>query len=141
MSDLSEKVRTAFYAKTNVSALVDPSSTAKLYGIYEGNAIAGIPTDRAYGVFNRQAISPVVYAMGQNRKSESDYWQLRVYANAQSVAESLLNLWVSTLGTTLTISGGTVERVWRERDLPPTDQQLTDRYIFGRGALIGIASK
>jgi hypothetical protein len=121
---------------------VDVANAAKLYGIYEGKAEAKIPVDRAYGIYNRQAPSPVTYAFNESRKLEKDYWQLRVYANAQSTAEAFLNLWVSTLGTTLTLAGGSVaERVIRFSDLPPTDQQLTDRYIFGRGALIEIASK
>ena len=144
MSDLSEKVRTAFYTKTNVSALVDANNAAKLYGIYEGKAISDIPVvsgvQRAYGVFNIQAYEPIVYAFNDTQVLETFYYQLRVYAASQSLAESLVNLWVSTLGTSLTITGGTVERLWSVSGLPPTDRQQTDRYVWGRAALIGIAA-
>ena len=64
MSDISVKVKAALYVKTNVSALVDVSDAAKLYGIYEGKAVSNIPVDRAYGVFNSQAPAPVVYTLG-----------------------------------------------------------------------------
>lgn len=140
MSTISEKVRAALYTKTNVSALVDTANAAKLYGIYEGKA-QPVPVDRAYGIFNQQGHVPVVYTLGGTLADETVFWQLRVYANAQSVAESLLNLWVSTLGDSLTLTGNTVTWCKRENDLPPTDQQLIDRYVFGRGALIRISSE
>lgn len=140
MSLISEKVRAALFAKTNVSALVDTADAAKLYGIYEGKAPSNIPADRAFGVFNRQASAPVVYTLS-SLADETDFWQLRVYANAQSVAEGLLNTWVSTLGESLTISGNTVTWCKRVNDLPATDQQQSDRYVYGRGALIRISAE
>lgn len=141
MSLISEKVRPALYVKTNVSALVDTSNTAKLYGIYEGKVQQKVPVDRAYGVFNRQAMSPVLYTLSGAIADETDFWQLRVYAVAAITAETLLNLWVSTLGESLTLSGNTVTWCRRENDLPPTDRQLSDRYVFGRGALIRISAE
>lgn len=141
MSIISIKVATAIYAKTNVTAVVDPANTTKLYGIYEGKAISGIPTGRAYGIFNRQASEPVQYAFNVTQILESDLWQFRVYAESQSVAESLLNTWITTLGTSLTIAGNEVVWCAKSNDLPPLDQQLNDRYIFGRGTLVKIASE
>ena len=136
MSVISEKVRAAIYTKTNVSAVV---GSGKLSGIYEGKAPAGAALP--YGVFNRQASAPVQYTFGGTIADETDFWQFRVYAEAQSTAESLLNAWVSTLGGSLTLTGNTVTWCKREQDLPATDQQQSDRYVFGRGALIRISSE
>ncbi len=136
MSAISEKVRGAIFTKTNVSAVV---GSGKLTAIYadKAPATAVLP----YGVFNRQAAENILYAMNETPVSERDYWQFRVYSEAQKTAEDLLVVWVNTLGITLTISGNTVERCVKRGDLPNTDQQQIDRYVFGRGALIEIASK
>jgi hypothetical protein len=131
MSIISEKVRTAIFSKTNVSAVV---GSGKLSAIYEGKALAGAIFP--YGIFNRQASEPVVYAFNVTQILEGDFWQFRVYAESQSVAETLLNTWITTLGTSLTLTGNTVGWCARVNDLPPTDQQLNDRFIYGRGALV-----
>ena len=136
MSAISEKVRTAIYTKTNVSAVV---GSGKLSAIYADKAPSNAVLP--YGVFNRQASAPVSYTFSGAIAEESDFWQLRVYSEAQSTAASLLNTWVSTLGDTLTLSGNTVMWCRRTNDLPNNDQQQTDRYVYGRGALIRIASK
>ena len=136
MSAISEKVRAALFTKTNVSAVV---GSGKLTAIYADKAPASAVYP--YGVFNRQASSPVTYSMGQTLLLEDDLWQLRVFSEAQKTSEDLLVAWYGTLGTTLTLSGNTVVWCARENDLPPVDQQLNDRWIYGRGALIRIASE
>jgi hypothetical protein len=135
VSAISEKVRTAIYTKTNVSAVV---GSGKLSAIYADKAPANAVLP--YGVYNRQASFPITYAFGPTAVLEDDLWQFRVYADAQKTAEDLLIVWVNTLGNDLTLSGSTVRWLARVNDLPPTDQQQSDRYIFGRGTLIRIAA-
>jgi hypothetical protein len=135
MSSISEKVRAALYTKTNVSAVV---GGGKLSGIYADKAPANATLP--YGVFNRQASEPIQYTFGPTAVLESDLWQLRVYSESQKTAEDLLVAWVNTLGNTLTLSGNTVQWLAKVNDLPPNDQQQSDRYIYGRGALIRIVA-
>ena len=124
---------TAFYTKTNVSAVV---GTGKLSGIFEGRAPSG--QDLPYGTFNLQAAEKIQYAFSQTRIIEVLYVQLRVYSEHKD-AESLLATWVSTLGNALTVSGFTVEWIAEDGRLPPTDQIVSDRYVYGRGTLIKVA--
>lgn len=135
MSAISEKVRGAIYTKTGVGAVV---GSGKLTAIYadKAPATATLP----YGVFNRQASAPIVYAYGPTAVLEDDFWQFRVYSESQKTAEDLLVVWVNTLGNDLTLSGATVRWLAKVNDLPNTDQQQTDRYVFGRGTLIRIAA-
>jgi hypothetical protein len=135
VSSISEKCRAAIYTKTNVGAVV---GSGKLSAIYADKAPSNVVLP--YGVFNRQASSPITYAFGYTQVLEDDLWQLRVYSESQKTAEDLLVVWVNTLGNSLTISGNTVEWIAKVQDLPNTDQQQSDRYIYGRGALIRIAS-
>ena len=123
---------TAFYTKTNVSAVV---GSGKLSGIFEGKA----PVGQAYpfGVFNLQAAEPVVYAFQVNPLLEVFYLQMRVYSEHKD-AESLLDTWIATLGTSLTVSGYTVEWLAKQNRLPPIDQLIDGRYIYGRGSLITV---
>ena len=139
MSSISEKVRAAVYVKTNVSAVVGAN---KYTAIYADKAPPGAVFP--YGVFNRQGSEPIEYAFTLTQILESDLWQFRSYADSQSVAAALLTAWISTLGNTLTLVTSGNERVaWMARvnDLPPNDQQLNDRYIYGRGALVRIATE
>lgn len=144
MSAISEKVRKALFSKTNVSAVVGSGKLTAIYGD-KAPENATLP----YGVFNRQASEPITYAFNVTQKLESDLWQLRVYADEdssttkepQELAEDLLAVWVSTLGTSLTISGNTVVWCARVNDLPNNDQQQNNRFIYGRGTLIRIATQ
>jgi hypothetical protein len=135
MSAISEKVRAALFTKTNVSAVV---GSGKLTAIYADKAPASAVLP--YGVFNRQASAPITYAFGPTAVLEDDFWQLRVYSESQKTAEDLLVVWVNTLGNDLTLSGATVRWLAKVNDLPNTDQQQADRYVYGRGTLIRIAA-
>ena len=133
--------KTALYTKTNVSGLVDVNNSAKLYGIYEGKATVAIPVGRAYGIFNFQGAEEVVYGFNATQLAEPFYIQLRVYSENALAADNLVDTWVSTLGTSLTVTGFTIGWLQRQNDLPPTDQQLDNRYIFGRGRLIKVIAE
>ena len=129
---------TAFYSKTNVSAVVDTADATKLYGIYDGKAISGIPVGRMWGIYNLQGAEKLQYAFNSTRILEVLYIQLRVYAENAKNAENLLATWISTLGNTLTVTGFTVEWIAEDNRLPPIDQLISDRYVFGRGTLIKV---
>lgn len=144
MSAISEKVRKAIFAKTNVGAVV---GSGKLSAIYADKApeSAVLP----YGVFNRQGSEPVQYAFNVTQILESDLWQFRVYADEdssttkepQELAEDLLAVWISTLGITLTLTGNTVVWCARSVDLVNNDQQQADRFVYGRGTLVNIKAE
>lgn len=144
MSAISEKVRKAIFAKTNVGAVVGAS---KLTAIYSDKAHEGATFP--YGVFNRQGSEPVEYAFNTTQILESDLWQFRVYADEdssttkepQELAEDLLAVWISTLGNSLTLTGNTVVWCARDNDLPNTDTQQANRWVYGRGALVRIAAE
>jgi hypothetical protein len=124
---------TAFYSKTNVSGVV---GSGKLSGIYEGRAPQGTP--HPFGVFNLQGAEPNQYAFNVTPVLEVFYLQMRVYAENAKSAEDLLDTWIATLGNTLTVTGYTVEWMAKQNRLPPIDQLIDGRYIFGRGQLIAV---
>jgi hypothetical protein len=129
-------VAAAIYTKTNVSGVV---GTGKLSGIYEGKAPQG--TAYPYGVFNLQGASPVQYAFNVTPVLQEAFIQFRVYAESQEAAHTLLDAWIATLGNTLTVTGFTTEWLAVQNDLPPTDQLITGRYIYGRGTLVRIETE
>lgn len=141
MSAISEKVRKALFAKSNVSDVV---GTGKLTGIHEGKAPAKAALP--YGLFQRQAPGPVEYTFGVTQVLEDDLWLIKVLADdlssktkePQEFAEDMVTTWLETLGNTLTLAGNTV--VWMERygDMPPLEELKNDRYIYHRGALLRI---
>jgi hypothetical protein len=127
---------TAFYTKTNVSAVV---GSGKLTGIFEGKAPQG--TNYPFGVWNFQGGEPVLYGFNTTQLAEGFYLQMRVYAKNQAQAHTLLATWISTLGNSLTVTGFTIGWLARHSDLPPIDQLVADEYIFGRGALIAVKAE
>ena len=144
MSALSEQVRKAIFAKINVAGVV---GSGKATAVYESKAPSD--ADFPYVVFNRQASELNEYTFTFAQTIESDLWQFRAYADEdssttkepQQIAEEILILVTNTLGTTLTLSGNTVMWCAKLSDLPPVDQQLNDRYVYGRGMLYRIASE
>jgi hypothetical protein len=124
---------TAFYTKTNVSGVV---GSGKLSGIYEGKAPSG--TNYPFGIFNLQGAAPIEYAFNATPVLERWYLQMRVYAENALSAENLLDTWIATLGNTLTVTGFTVEWLAKRNRLAPTDQMVSDRYVYGRGQLIEV---
>lgn len=141
MSVASEKVRKAIFAKSNVSAVV---GSGKLTAVYESKA----PADAVfpYGIFSRQAPGEVNYTFGTTNVLESDLWLFKVAADEgssttkepQELAEDLLNVWESTLGTELTLSGNEVTWMARFADMPPIEQQQNDRWAYLRGFLMRV---
>jgi hypothetical protein len=140
MSAVSEKVRKALYAKSNVSAVV---GSGKLTAIYDSKA----PEDATlpYGIFQRQAPGTPTYGFGTTaaptKHLESDLWLFKVLADEdssttkepQEFAEDMAETWKTTLGNTLTLSGNTVRWMVWFADMPQLEEQQGDRYIYHRG--------
>lgn len=148
MSAISEKVRLALFAKSNVSTLVDPEDSQKLTAIYHNKARANglFP----YGVIQRQAPGPVDYSFGTTGPTqvmEGDLWTLKVLVDsemtdgdisAEALAEQLSNAWCTLLGHTLILTGNTVAWMARFADMPPFEEKQGDRFILHRGFLLRI---
>lgn len=147
MSAISEKVRKAIFAKANVSAVV---GSGKLTAIYESKA----PEDATlpYGIFQRQGPGPVTYGFGTSTAPtthlENDLWLFKVLADEdssttkepQEFASDMADTWKSTLGNTLTLTGATVRWMAWFADMPPYEEQVTDRQVYHRGFLMRIAA-
>lgn len=145
MSATSEKVRKAIFLKSNVSALV---GSGKLAGIFESKAPK--TADRPYGIFQRQAPAAVDHTFGPTVFAESDLWLFKVIADAdssttkepQEFAEDMLAIWLTTLGTTLTLTGSTVVWMARFADMPPYEELVEgDDYVYHRGFLMRITTE
>lgn len=141
MSAISEKVRKAIFTKSNVPALV---GAGKLTAVHNAKA----PEDAVFpfGIFTNQAPSPVEYTFSTRIALESGLWLFKVVTDEnasttkepQEQAEELLTLWETTLGDTLTLDGNSVAWMARFADMPPFEEQRSDRYIFHRGFILEI---
>src|SRR5213592_2555575 len=137
MSAISEKVRAALYAKLNVSGV-----TSLATGVYDSLA----PDDAVlpYVIFQRQGPKPIVYGFGSAQPTlelEDDLWLIKAVTDEdsdtakapQKLAEDILAACITALGTSATISGGTISAYYRFSDIPGYQEQLGDRQIFHRG--------
>ena len=141
MSVLSEKVRTALYAKLNVSGV----TTLAPGGVHHMLAPEG--TERPYVVFNRQGSAPVVRAFCNKLIAEDDVWLIKAVTDEdcsttkepQELAFDILNAAETALGDSLTLSGGSetwmVERV---SDIPEFFETVNDRAIFHAGFILRV---
>jgi hypothetical protein len=67
-----------------------------------------------------------------------------VFGFMQSHKKPHIHSWThgsQTLGNTLTVTGFTTEWLAVQNDLPPTDQLIAGRYIYGRGTLVRIETE
>jgi hypothetical protein len=134
VSAISEKVRTALFAKMNVTA-VTSLATGGVHFVQakEGTAIP-------YVVFTRLPVD-VHYALANNLVGERDVWLIKALADkdshslksAPSLAEDILTAIETAIGTTLTLTGNTVRRVRRVREIPNYTEKVTDRIIYHHG--------
>jgi len=124
-------VAAAIFTKTNTTAVV---TSGKLSGIYEGKAPDETPYP--FGIFNLQGAPPITYTMGVTQVLEELLIQFRVYAESPETAHANLDNWIATLGNALTVTGFTTGWLAIQNALPPIDQLIVDRYVYGRGILI-----
>jgi hypothetical protein len=143
MSVFSERVANALFAKANVSGVL-ASGTGLATAVYQDAA----PTTAVlpYVVFNLQASQPLVYTFGPTQAVESDIWNFQAFADTKNgtrspaqVAEKIIQDVISTLGFSLTLTGGgTVTWMAPVNKLPNMRQQQGDRYVYQRGFLLGV---
>jgi hypothetical protein len=136
MSDISEKVRVALYAKMNVVAVV---GSGKASAIYYQNAPE--QATKPYIVFDRVAPGPVTRVVLGGQILEDDLWQIKCVVDEdssttkepQELAQDILSLAETAINETLTISGNTVEFVKRVSDIPGLRELVNGRYIYSEG--------
>jgi hypothetical protein len=139
MSAISEKVRTALYAALNVSGVTSLASGGIHY------KIAPEGTETPYVVFNRFP-AQVHYGLGNNLVGERDEWLIKALTDEDSsttkepseLAEEILTAAETAIGTTLTLTGNTVRRVRRVREMPDYLEPLGDRVIWHHGFFLEV---
>lgn len=143
MSSLSEKVRVALYSKINVSGVTSLATG----GVYHLTAPVGAKLP--YVTFNRQAPAPVTYSFGNTRIAENDLWLIKAVCDEdssttkepQQLNEEILSAIETTVGNSLTLSGGSVTwNVERFADIPEYLETYNDRLIYHNGFLLRIWS-
>lgn len=139
MSAISEKVRTALYAAMNVSNV----TTLATGGIHF--MVAKDQTALPYIVFSRVPAS-VDYAFANNLIGERDLWLIKALTDKessttlspQSLAEDILTAAETAIGTTLTLSGNTVQRCRRVSEIPNFIETVGDRPIYHHGFYLDV---
>lgn len=135
MSDLSEKVRAALYAKMNVVSVV---GTGLATAIYYGKA----PESAAYPFIEFQRVPGIVdYAFRDTRIGERDRWFIRCFADEDSstskapakLNEDILQACATAIGNSLSLSGATAYRVTRIADIPEVIETVNDRQVTMNG--------
>lgn len=135
MSAISEKVRTAIFAKMNVSSVVGINkATAIYYGI--------APVEAVYPfiVFNRVA-GNVDRTFQETLIGERDRWFIKCLSDReasstkspQELNETILGLAETAIGNSLTITFGTVHRCVRVADIPELLENINDRQVWTNG--------
>jgi hypothetical protein len=136
MSAISEKVRVALYNKLNVASVMTAGAT----GVYYHTAPEGAVLP--YIVFSRVAPGAVKRAaFDTNLVLEDDLWQISVFVDEDvstteephKVAGDILTAAEAAIGTDLTISGNTVEAMFRASDIPSMSNLSNGRYIYHEG--------
>lgn len=153
MSAISEKVRVALYSKLNVSGVWSLTGTVStgVAKVFESKA----PEDAAlpYVIFQRQAPGEVVYSFGTaaltpTQQLETDLWLIKAVTDEdsdttkepQKLGEDILAACLTAIGNTLSLSGNTVVWLSRFADMPPFQEQLSDRTIYHRGFLLKVST-
>lgn len=141
MSVISEKVRVGLFGKLNVVGV----TTLATGGVFE--SLAPESTAKPYVIFQRQAATPVTYSFGPTQQLEDDLWLIKAVVDEdsnpakspQGLAEDILAACITALGTSMTLTGNTVEWFARFRDWEGYAEPSGDRVIFHRGFIWRIA--
>jgi len=139
MSAISEKIRTALYAALNVSNV----TTLATGGIHFMTVKDG--TAMPYLVLTRIP-AEVDYALANNLIGERDLWLIKAVVDKDSsttlsppsLAEDILTAAETAIGTTLSISGNTTQRVRRTGEIPNFIEQAGDRAIYHHGFYLDV---
>lgn len=153
MSDLSEKVRSAIYARlaTTMSSQLTYLGVNLTYGgellqygtgeaaaVYYGKA----PNDAEYPFIEFSRIPGVVdYTFQNNRIGERDRWWIKSFTDHEGAGtespvkknEDILAAAETAIGNTLTLSGATAHRVTRVADIPELVELVNGRAVYMDG--------
>ena len=135
MSQISEKVRVALYAKLNVSGVTSLATGGVFYHHAPNN------TSTPYLVFDRVAPGAVSRVVFGSLILEDDLWQLKAIVSEGDsttkepvqLAQEILAATETAHGDTLTLSGNTVEYMKRVSDIPGYKELVNDRWIYHEG--------
>lgn len=153
MSALSEKVRPALFTAMNVTDVL----SLAIGGVHYQVAPTQISTEDGVGnetvsdieypfVVFRRYPADVHYALANNNVGERDEWLIKALVDEDSsadkeppeLAEDILTACETAIGTALTITGGTVSRVRRTREMPDYIEQLNDRQVWHHGFFLEV---
>lgn len=100
------------------------------------------PAPLPYTVYSRIP-ADVVYALGNNLVGERDQWLIKALTEDETqsgpeLAEDILTAIETAIGTTLTLSGNTVRRVRRVREMPNYIEKVSDRVIYHHGFFLDV---
>lgn len=137
MSAISEKVRTALYTKLNVSGVTNLATG----GVHFMIATGSMP----FVVFSRVP-GVVDYAFGDSLIGERDLWLIKAVCDKDSsttlspsqLAEDILTACETAIGTSLTLTGNTTQRVKRLSEIPNYIELSGDRQIFHHGFYLDV---
>ena len=139
MSAISEKIRTALYAKLAVSTVLS-SGTGYATAIYYHHA----PNDATlpYVVYDRVAPGTVKRPVLGGLILEDDIWQIKAITDFATtptgiepvrLGQAILSACETAINETLTVSGNTVEYIKRVSDIPGFKELVNDRWIYHEG--------
>lgn len=140
MSVLSEKIRQALYQKLNVPSVVGAGLAT---GVYHKKAPerSRLP----YLIFARQAVG-TLQGTFRGFLLESDLWLIKAITDENSSAtkepetlgEDILAAAETSIGGGIAITGGAIESVGRERDIPGYVEQQSDVTVYHQGFLLRV---
>ena len=143
MASLAEQVRIALYGKLNVAGVTN----------YVGNRLYDTATPQSpsypFVVFTRQAPGAVTYTLGGSVALEDDLWMVKACTTSadstsyspQELADLILMAARTAIGTTLTLSAGSVQWIRRFSDIPPFAEMVNGQLVWHHGFLLRIAAE
>lgn len=145
MSAISEKVRIALYTAMNVSNVTTLATGGVHYQMAPEANASDVEIEYPFVVFRRYP-GEVHYGLGNTLVGERDEWLIKAVTDEDSsttleppqLAEDILTAIETAIGTTLTLSGNTVRRVRRMREMPDYIEQLNDRQVWHHGFFLEV---
>lgn len=143
MSQLSEKIRRALFARLNTAAVVGDGLATGVYHL-----TAPETADLPFVLFQRFTVAPVVRAFGQTLIAEDDTWLVKALSDEDSsqtkepeeLNEDILAAAETAIGRDLTIADGETWLVERVRDVPAYTELAADRNIYHNGFLLRVVA-
>lgn len=148
MSAISEKVRIALYTALNVSNVTTLASGGVHYQLAPEADADDAAIDYPYVVFKRFPAT-VTYGLANNLVLEEDDWLIKALTDEDSsttleppqLAEDILTACETAIGTTMSLSGNTVVRIRRVREMPDYVEQINDRQVWHHGFFLRVSTE